>query len=50
MPGEHHTLGLQCSVLKLPAQQSQCREAVSQGLLQVSAELGGVCDLDELDI
>ena len=42
MPGEQPAFGLQGAVLELPAQQSQCGEAVSKGLLQVSAVLRAV--------
>jgi len=42
MPGEQPALRLQCAVLELPAQQAQRREAISKGLVQVSAELGAV--------
>ncbi len=42
MPREQPALSLQCAVLELPAQKSQCGEAVSKGLVKVSPELGTV--------
>ncbi len=42
IPWEQRALGLQCAVLELPVQQSQCCEAVSKGLVEVSAELRAI--------